>query len=122
MCYSEEHLKKFEMVKASKDTLLEQERYELKQKSGGGILRFEVWGYVVNGKTVITRYNIAYINHAICGNDNGRVLGYDNAHGYHHRHSMGEVEPCDYVSYEETVERFQREWAEIVNSLKVRKS
>jgi len=110
------------MAKQPKESLLEQERYELKQKSGGGVLRFEVWGHVENGKTVVTRYNIAYINHAICRKDNGRVLGYDNAHGYHHRHYMGDVEPVDYVSYEDTSERFQKEWSEIVGSMRGKKS
>jgi hypothetical protein len=46
------------------------------------------------------------------------VLGYDNAHGYHHRHYMGDVEPCDFESYEQTTERFQQEWSEIVANLK----
>jgi hypothetical protein len=50
--------------------------------------------------------------------DNGRVLGYDNAHGYHHRHYMGKVEAYDFSSYEATVERFQIEWSEIVKRLK----
>ena len=43
------------MVKPRKETLLEQERFELKQKSGGGLLSYEVWGYQVKGKTVVTR-------------------------------------------------------------------
>jgi hypothetical protein len=98
--------------------LLEQERHELKPKSGGGSLRYEVWGYVEAGKVVVTRYNIAYINPGICRVDHGRVLGYDNAHGYHHRHYLGRVEPCEFDSYEATVERFQKEWAEIVSTLK----
>lgn len=34
-----------------KEILLEQERHELKAKSGGGILSYEVWGYDVKGKT-----------------------------------------------------------------------
>ena len=49
-------------------------------------------------------------------------VGYDNAHGYHHRHYMGAVEACDYVSHENTVERFQAEWIEIVNNLKGKSS
>lgn len=106
------------MSKQPTESLLEQERYELKQKSGGGLLRYEVWGYRQNGKTVVTRYNIAYINHDLCRKDNGRVLGYDNAHGYHHRHHMGTVKPCEFVSYEDTAERFQAEWQEIVSKSK----
>lgn len=103
------------MSKIFKETLLEQNRFELKPKSGGGLLSYEVWGYVDKGKTVVTRYNLAYINHAIHQGDNGRVLGFDNAHDYHHRHCMGEIEPVEFVSYEATQERFQQEWLEIVN-------
>lgn len=103
------------MSKSTKETLLEQERFELKSKSGGGLLSYEVWGYFDKGKTVVTRYNLAYINHAICQRDNGRALGFDNAHGFHHRHYMGEIEKVVFSSYEETLERFQREWLAIVN-------
>ena len=110
------------MQKKPKEILLEEARHELKQKSGGGVLRYEVWGYVENRKTIVTRYNMAYINHAVCSKDNGRVLGYDNAHGYHHRHFMGVVEACDHVSHDHTVERFQAEWVEIVNQLKGKSS
>jgi hypothetical protein len=48
-----------------KEILLERERFELKSKSGGGLLSYEVWGYIVKGKTIVTRYNLAYINQAI---------------------------------------------------------
>jgi len=106
------------MPKPPKESLLEQERYELKQRFGGGVLRYEVWGYREKNRTIVTRYNIAYINHDLCRKDNGRVLGYDNAHGYHHRHYMGTVEPCEFVSYETRVERFQREWQEVVTQMK----
>jgi hypothetical protein len=53
---------------------------------------------------VVTRYNLAYINHSICHVDNGRVLGFDNAHDYHHRHYMGEVSAVAFNSYEATLE------------------
>lgn len=109
------------MSKPTKETLLEQERYELKSKSGGGLLSYEIWGYVDKGKTVVTRYNLAYINHAIYQGDNGRVLGFDNAHDYHHRHFMGEIEAVEFVSYEATQERFQQEGLEIVNRTRGKK-
>ena len=105
------------MVKLPKESLLEQERLELKSKSGGGLLSYEVWGYQERGKTIVTRYNLAYINHAIHRGDNGRVLGFDNAHGYHHRHLMGKVEEVEFNSFEATQERFQQEWLEIVKSV-----
>ena len=97
-----------------KEILLEQERHELKAKSGGGILSYEVWGYNANGKTVVTRYNLAYINHAIHSRDNGRVLGFDNAHDYHHRHYLGQVEAVEFTGYDAILERFQKEWWTIV--------
>lgn len=103
------------MSKPTKETLLEQERFELKPKSGGGLLSYEVWGYREQGKTVVIRYNLAYINHAIHRGDNGRVLGFDNAHDYHHRHCMGEIEAVEFVSFEANQQRFQQEWLEIVN-------
>lgn len=96
------------------EVLLERRRHELKPKSGGGILSYEVWGMVEKGKTRVTRYNLAYINPALCGVDHGRVLGYDNAHGYHHRHYMGQVEPVEHTSFEETAERFQQEVMELL--------
>lgn len=103
------------MPKPKKETLLEQERFELRPKSGGGLLSYEIWGYRDKGKTVVTKYNLAYINHAIYRGDNGRVLGFDNAHDHHHRHYMGVVEAVEYVGYEETLERFQGEWQEIIS-------
>ena len=110
------------MVKPPKEMLLEQERFELKQKSGGGLLSYEVRGYQVRGKTVVTRYNLAYINHSICQVDNGRVLGFDNAHDYHHRHYMGEVATVEFTSYEATLEKFQQEWLEIVKGKRGKRS
>lgn len=108
------------MIKKAKltlESLIERESFQLKPKSGGGVLSFEVWGYMQNGKTIVTRYNLAYINRLICQKDNGRVLGFDNAHNYHHRHFMGKIAPVKFVSYENTLDRFQREWQEIVREI-----
>ena len=110
------------MIKPSKESLLEQERFDLKPKSGGGSLSYEVWGFRDRGKTVVTRYNLAYINLAIFRGDHDRVLGFDNAHGYHHRPFMGKIEAVEFESYETTLVRFQREWLEIVESEGARKS
>lgn len=103
------------MPKTLKESLLEHERHEIKTKSGGGVLSYEVWGYRHQNMTVVTRYNLAWINHAVFAGDNGRVLGFDNAHGYHHRHCMGQVEKVEFVNFETTQERFQREWLEMVS-------
>jgi Family of unknown function (DUF6516) len=75
----------------------------------GAVLKEEVW---YEGRRVV-KYSLAYINPRICGVDNGRVLGYDNTHEYHHRHYMGEVEDIEFVSYEELVLRFERELYEL---------
>ena len=109
------------MAKPPKEILFEQERFELRPKSGGGILSYEVWGYMNKDKRVVTRYNLAYINLAIFREDNGRVLGFDNVHDFHHRHYMGEVEAVEYVSYETTLERFQAEWIELVSKRRSKK-
>ena len=74
-------------------------------KRRGAVLREEVW---YQGSEVV-KYSLAYINLRACGVDNGRVLGYDNGHGHHHRHSMGEVEEIDFPGYEALVDRFQKE-------------
>jgi hypothetical protein len=70
------------------------------------------------GKTTVTRYNLAYINRLVFGGDNGRVLGYDNAHGAHHRHHMGKTQAVEVGSYEQALDRFQAEWQELVKTLK----
>ena len=58
----------------------------------------------------VVRYNLAYINHSVFQGDNGRVVGYDNAHDFHHRHFMGAVEPVEFKSFEDIEERFQADW------------
>lgn len=79
----------------------------LSSKKGNGILRREVW---VDERGRVTRYNLAYINHMVFQGDNGRVVGYDNAHGSHHRHFMGKVEPVEFKSFEDIEDRFQADW------------
>ena len=76
-------------------------------KRGNGILRREVW---VDGGGKVTRYNLAYINATMHSGDNGRVVGYDNAHGYHHRHYFGGVTPVDFVDFDGMEEKFQVDW------------
>jgi len=74
------------------------------------MLKEEVW-QTVDGEVV--RYSLAYINHRICGVDNGRVLGYDNSHEYDHRHFMGTVEPIVFENYESLSRRFYAEVYEL---------
>ncbi len=58
----------------------------------------------------VVRYNLAYINYTLYSGDNGWVIGYDNAHGYHHRHHMGGIEPVDSSSVEDIEARFEQDW------------
>jgi Family of unknown function (DUF6516) len=78
--------------------------------SGPGIIRTEVWEDET-GKAA--RYNLAFINHFLFSRDNGRVLGYDNAHGTHHRHYFGKVESASVTTYEEATRRFYEEVREL---------
>ena len=81
--------------------------WTLSIKKGNGVLRREVW---VDEQGQVVRYNLAYINHRVFQGDNGRVVGYDNAHGFHHRHFMGVIEPVVFESFENIEERFQADW------------
>jgi hypothetical protein len=69
---------------------------------GGGVLKERVISYA-----------LAYINPEIYGGDNGRVLGYDNSHGFSHRHFMGSMTAEQFPGYEALYEKFETEWQEI---------
>lgn len=71
------------------------ESHKISDRRGNGKLRREVW---IDETGKVTRYNLAYINHSLYAGDNGRVVGYDNAHDGHHRHYFGEVEPVGFVA------------------------
>ena len=90
------------------ETKIADDAWSLSLKHGNGMLRREVW---VDARGQIVRYNLAYINHLIFQGDHGRVVGYDNAHGYHHRHWMGEIEAVAFVSFEEIEAQFQADWS-----------
>lgn len=74
------------------------------------MLREEVWQ---GGDGQVVKYSLAYISHTICGVDNGRVLGYDNGHGYHHRHFMGAQMAFEFIGYEALAARFYAEVREL---------
>ena len=75
-----------------------------------GLLKEEVW---VDEANRVMKYSLAYINHAVCREDNGRVLGYDNAHGHHERHWMGTAEQVPFTTYEDCVRSFLDEVREL---------
>jgi hypothetical protein len=84
------------------------ERHKISNKRGNGQLRRETWE---DEHGNITRYNLAYINFQLFPGDNGRVIGFDNQHGYNHRHFMGKTEAIEFVSFEDLESRFDYEWS-----------
>jgi hypothetical protein len=81
--------------------------HKISDKRRNGTLRREIW---LDQRGRITRYNLAYINHSLYSGDNGRVIGYDNAHSRHHKHYFGMVEAIDFVSFEDIEARFEQDW------------
>ena len=82
-------------------------------------MRREIW---VDAHGRVVRYNRAYINPVLYSRDNGRVLGYDSAHGWHHRHYKGEVTAVQFESFEDIEARFQDEWISLVRKVKYEKN
>jgi hypothetical protein len=105
--------KKFKKIKI--EHLIEDDAITLHKSKGNGVLRRQVW---TDDEGEVTRYSLAYINHLIYAGDNGRVLGFDNAHGYHHKHYMGNVEPIVFSSFSELENRFQQEFEVIHAKIK----
>jgi hypothetical protein len=59
----------------------------------------------------VVRYNLAFIVPQLTRIDHGRILGYDNRHGYHERHFMGKRQAVNYEGFPSISERFYREVA-----------
>ena len=85
------------------------EIHRLRGKRKGALLKEQVW--VEDGGVVA--YSLAYINLRICSVDNGRVLGYDNSHEYHHWHFMGKAQAIEFTTYAAVAERFIAEVHEL---------
>ena len=99
------------MAKGKKYKKVVDEKFIVPVEKGGGIIKFEAWEY----KNKIVKYNMAYINKAIFAEDNGRVLGYDNTHNYHHKHYFGEIMEIDnFTNYQELAKRFKNELKEFI--------
>jgi hypothetical protein len=81
--------------------------FHIRCSSGAeAIYREEVYVDVANR---VVKYNLAFIHFGVFQKDHGRVVGYDNAHGDHERHFMGNVEKVTFTSYKDTLERFSAE-------------
>jgi hypothetical protein len=107
---------KCEIMPAKRNIPKTQEIYAPKDVSipsrlGGGVLKERVIRELPSKKVI--SYALAYINPAIYGGDNGRVLGYDNSHGYSHRHFMGSMTAEEFPGYEALYEKFETEWRKI---------
>lgn len=93
--------------KSKKQTNKIEDGFKIPDKKGNGQIKIQ---YLSDDEGNVLTYSMAYINSKIFSGDNGRVVGYDNAHGYHHRHYMGKIEPVEYVSLEDTMSKFQADW------------
>jgi hypothetical protein len=60
----------------------------------------------VDDAGAVVKYNLVFIHLGLCRQDNGRVLGYDNAHAHHERPWMGSKERVGFINYERTLRRF----------------
>lgn len=91
------------------------EAIKISNRAENGILKI-----LVNTDTQgeLGRYSFAYINERFFREDNGRMLGYDNCHGHHHRHYMGKEEAIKFESYAALARRFEKEWRELHEQIK----
>ncbi len=88
------------------------ERFPVPNRKGGGLITIKVWE---DEDGAVVKYSLAYINHRLCSKDNGRVIGYDNAHNYHHKHYFGEIFSVDdFTNYEDLLNRFEEEVKEFI--------
>ncbi|MGH9583877.1 MAG: toxin-antitoxin system TumE family protein [Bryobacteraceae bacterium] len=86
-----------------------------KGRKGGVVVRIQT-EYSRSGR--LLRYSFALIDTHRTGVDSGRVLGYDSAHGHHHRHCDEKVETIEFESYESIEKRFETEVREYLESRK----
>jgi len=93
---------------AGKARLRKDTDYETRFRCSGGIgiLREEVW---VDTLGKVIRYNLAFLLPHRFPSDNGRILGFDNAHTIHERHFMGNATRVSFTHDPATARRFFRE-------------
>jgi hypothetical protein len=77
-----------------------------KGRTGGVVVRIQT-DDSLGGR--LLRYSLTLIDTHRSGIDSGRMLGYDNAHGHHHRHCEGKLETVEFESYEGIEKRFEAE-------------
>ncbi len=100
------------MAKEKKYKKIVDERYIVPDEKGGGFIKFKVW----ERDDEVVKYSMAYTNPLIFSGDNGRVIGYGNAHDFHHKHYFGEIyEVGDFTNYQALVNRFKNELKEFLS-------
>ena len=88
------------------------EKYIVPIQMGGGMIKFEAW----ESEGVVVKYNMVYVDPKLYVLDNGRVLGYDNAHNFHHKHYKGMIiELGDFTTYQDQVLKFREDIKEFVH-------
>lgn len=90
------------------------ERHYLDLKKGE-LLQLQVWE---DDNHKVVKYDLVYINPLIYAGDNGRVLAYDNNHDIHHKHYFGEFIEVDFVSYEDQLMKFEKEYEALKRKFK----
>ena len=99
------------MAKKKNYIKITNEQFIVPYEKDGGIIKFEAWEY----ENQIVKYNMVYINKNVFPNDNGRVIGYDNSHNFHHKHYFGQItELDDFINYQELVQRFKNDTKEFI--------
>jgi hypothetical protein len=84
-----------------------------KGRKGGVVVRIQT-DYSRGGR--LLGYSLTLIDTHGTGIDSGRVLGYDNVHGQHHRHRDGKAETIEFKSYESIEKRFEAEVREYLEN------
>jgi hypothetical protein len=97
---------------AEKGTKTIDSTFVIPKKRGNGTVRREVW---IDVRGRVSRYNLAYINTRLFAGDHGRVLGFDNAHDFHHKHEYGVVSAVDFSSFEEIEMMFETALMQILS-------
>jgi CHASE1-domain containing sensor protein len=96
------------MERSQKQEIYAPADVKIPSRLGGGVLKERVIRDLPSKK--VASYALAYINPLIFSGDNGRVLGYDNSHGFSHRHFMGVITREPFTSYQALYDRFEQEW------------
>lgn len=84
----------------------------LSGKRKGAFVEYEIDVDAETGK--VDSFRIVYINPMVYSRDNGRVLGYDNSHGYWHRHCLGGITKIEEMNYEEIIDRFKQDLNDVL--------